>query len=85
MATTLVKIKFDEDLRMVEIPSQPCFSEFVKTVAEAYDLALGEAQSLTFNYKDTDGDEVRTHIFGPGQSPSCLSRSIIFCAYDLYE
>lgn len=66
MATTLVKIKFDEDLRIIEIPSSPCFDEFVRTVAEAYGLTHQKTKKLTFTYMDTDGDEVRIGTFWSG-------------------
>lgn len=59
MATNLVKVKLDQDLRMIEIPSPPRFDELVKIVAGAYGLAPPKTKKLAFTYKDADGDEVR--------------------------
>lgn len=66
MATNLVKIKFDKDLRIIEIPSSPCFDEFVRTVGEAYGLAHQKTKKLIFTYKDIDGDEVIISTFCSG-------------------
>lgn len=60
MATHLVKIKLDGDLRIMEIPSPPRFDGLVKAVTEAYSIPAGNETGLTFTYKDSDGDEVST-------------------------
>lgn len=59
MATHLVKIKLDGNLRIMEIPSPPRFEGLVKAVAEAYAVPAGKEKALTFTYKDSDGDEVK--------------------------
>ena len=58
MATHLVKIKLDGDLRIVEISTPPSFDAFVEAVAEAYGLRSENNEELTFTYQDSDGDEV---------------------------
>lgn len=60
MATHLVKIKLDGDLRIMEIPSPPRFDGLVKAVVEAYAVSSGREKELTFTYRDNDGDEVRS-------------------------
>lgn len=60
MATHLVKIKLDGDLRIMEIPSPPRFDGLVKAVMEAYTVPSGKETELTFTYRDNDGDEVRS-------------------------
>lgn len=59
MATHLVKIKLDGDLRIMEIPSPPRFEGLVSAVVAAYGVPAGSEKELTFTYRDTDGDEVR--------------------------
>lgn len=59
MATHLVKIKLDGDLRIIEIPSPPRFDGLVKAVMEAYAVPSRRQSELTFTYSDNDGDEVR--------------------------
>lgn len=61
MATHLVKIKLDGDLRIMEIPSPPRFDGLVNAVMAAYAVPTGNERELTFTYKDTDGDEVRVN------------------------
>lgn len=60
MATHLVKIKLDGDLRIMEIPSPPRFDGLVNAVMEAYAVPYGREKELTFTYRDNDGDEVRS-------------------------
>ena len=60
MATHLVKIKLDGDLRIMEIASPPRFDGLVKAVMEAYAVRSGRERELTFTYRDNDGDEVRS-------------------------
>ena len=60
MATHLVKIKLDGDLRIMEIPAPPRFAGLVKAVMEAYAVPAGREKELTFTYRDNDGDEVRS-------------------------
>lgn len=57
MATHLVKIKLNGDLRIIEIPTPPRFDALVSAVVAAYGVPAGS--ELTFTYMDTDGDEVR--------------------------
>lgn len=58
MATHLVKIKLDGDLRIMEIPSPPSFGGLVNAVVEAYGVPAWGNKELTFTYSDSDGDEV---------------------------
>lgn len=60
MATHLVKIKLDGDLRIMEIPSPPRFDGLVKAVMEAHAVPSGNEKDLTFTYRDNEGDEVRS-------------------------
>lgn len=53
-----MKIKLDQDLRIMEIASPPRFDALVKAVAEAYVIPSSRESQLTFTYKDSDGDEV---------------------------
>lgn len=63
MATHLVKIKLDGDLRIMEIPTPPRFDGLVNAVVAAYGVPAGGQKELTFTYRDTDGDEVRLLLY----------------------
>ena len=76
MATHLVKIKLDDgDLRIMEIPTPPCFEGLMKAVAETFAVPSGQERALAFTYKDNDGDEVsgRAESLTPPPAESAIS------------